>query len=106
MQWLCNVDDAALCSHAAESCIHSTICSSGPGKLILLQSSCCVQAHSAPVTSVHASEYGMQLWSGAQDGSMCAWDMRFKPSQPAVKVHQVVLHLHSKKSPMHLQSQS
>ena len=54
---------------------------------------CCVQGHTAPVTSIHASEYGMQLWSGAQDGGMHAWDMRNKPSQPAVKLHQVNLYL-------------
>ena len=52
-----------------------------------------MQAHSASVTSLHASEYGMQLWSGAQDGTMHAWDMRFKPSQPAVKLHQVNISL-------------
>lgn len=47
------------------------------------------------MTSLHASEYGMQLWSGAEDGSMHAWDMRNKPSQPAVRLHQVDLSLHS-----------
>ena len=41
------------------------------------------------MTSMHGSEYGMQLWSGAQDGSMHAWDMRYKPSQPAVQIRQV-----------------
>ncbi len=54
----------------------------------------CMQGHNAPVTSLHASEYGMQLWSGAQDGSMHAWDMHNKPAQPAVKLHQVSLYLH------------
>lgn len=48
-----------------------------------------MQAHSAPVSSLHSSDYGMQLWSGAQDGSMHAWDMRAKPSQPAVQARQV-----------------
>lgn len=56
-----------------------------------------MQAHSASVTSLHASEYGMQLWSGAQDGSMHAWDMRYKPAlQPALKLHQVDTYLHCK----------
>lgn len=41
------------------------------------------------MTSLHSSEYGMQLWSGAQDGTMHAWDMRYKPSQPAVQIRQV-----------------
>ena len=61
------------------------------GALSLIPS-CCMQAHSAPVTSLHASEYGMQLWSGAQDGSLHAYDMSCKPSQPVVKLHQVGLH--------------
>ena len=41
------------------------------------------------MTSMHGSEYGMQLWSGAQDGFVHAWDMRYKPSQPAVQIRQV-----------------
>ena len=41
------------------------------------------------MTSMHGSESRMQLWSGAQDGSMHAWDMRYKPSQPAVQLRQV-----------------
>jgi len=33
---------------------------------------------------LHASEHTMQLWSGAQDGSMHAYDMRYKPSEPVI----------------------
>ena len=31
----------------------------------------------------------MQLWSGAQDGSMHAYDMRYKPSEPVIQLQQV-----------------
>lgn len=46
------------------------------------------KAHDALITAIHAGDFGLNLYSGAADGSVHLWHMKAKPSAPSAIFHQ------------------
>ncbi|CAL8466974.1 g6510 [Coccomyxa elongata] len=88
-------------SHSQIESLHSlggpltTCCAATFGRLIVIypttiapgeipKSKAAWMAHTSDVTSLHRSQHGLHLFSGAHDGAIHMWDLKAKPSKPSM----------------------